>query len=294
MGFVHQSMPYPAAFDYGPRAGRPTLAVVFHMAEGQNVAQYLSRAPARGVSVHYTIEQQTSTWRDGEVVRCLPERRISGSINPHTIRKDNDPDGYYGAKWAREALGDLWSNPNVAVISVEVAGRAAEGPTRAQQDSMVALYEELDRRYGGIAVLAHRDFQNVKMCPGRSAGMKSALARMGRGEEQRYMSTRGFVAGQVCDVRPEAPLFDFPGGSRIGTVTGEDLTRSFLGWSPKGRDFALVSSDLKPAGRTAWIRAGDVANVRGSTPDGEAEYAAGRAAGLEEAEAAVAAIDREG
>jgi hypothetical protein len=57
MGFATQPIPYPAAHDYGPRGRWPTLGVTWHVAEGRNVAQYLSRDPARGVSVHYTVEQ---------------------------------------------------------------------------------------------------------------------------------------------------------------------------------------------------------------------------------------------
>ena len=91
MGFDDQRIPYPAANDYGPRGRWPTLAVTWHMAEGKNVAQYLARDPLRGVSVHYTVEQATDRWQDGEVVRCLPEDRISGSINPKTIRRDRRP-----------------------------------------------------------------------------------------------------------------------------------------------------------------------------------------------------------
>ena len=34
------------------------------------------------VSVHYTVEQATDRWQDGEVVRCLPEDRISGLDRP--------------------------------------------------------------------------------------------------------------------------------------------------------------------------------------------------------------------
>ncbi len=92
--FATQAIPYPAAKDYGPRDRWPTLAVVWHMAEGRNVAQYLARDPLRGVSVHYTVEQATDRWKDGEVVRCLPEARISGSINPRTIRSSDDGYAY--------------------------------------------------------------------------------------------------------------------------------------------------------------------------------------------------------
>jgi hypothetical protein len=262
------------------------------MAEGVNVAQYLSGGNiGRGVSVHYTIEQRTDRWKDGEVVRCLPERRISGSVNPDTIRRDNDPDGYYGVKWNKAALGRWWDNPNVAVISVEVAGRAEQGPTSAQVDSMVALYEEVERRYGGIDPLAHRDFQNVKPCPGKTPAIKEAFARMGRGTVRRYMSTRGYIPGQVCDVRADAPLFNYPGGPLIGRVTGESV-RHFLGWSPSGREFGLIDTDLG-TGRTAWTRAGNISNVRDvDDPDTAAAFAAGRAHGLDEAEAAVDAIVR--
>lgn len=147
--FVDQPIPYPAAKDYGARDRWPTLAVVWHMAEGRDVAQYLSRDPLRGVAVQYTVEQETSRWKDGEVVRCLPEDRISGSINPRTIRRGDDPGGYFGASHAKAALGSYWpeTSPNCVVISVEVAGRAADGPTEAQVRSMVALWDELKRRY---------------------------------------------------------------------------------------------------------------------------------------------------
>lgn len=178
MQFNRQPIPYPAANDYGPRPKTyPTLAVVFHMAEGKDVAQYLSRDPSRGVSVHYTIEQKTARWKDGEVVRCMGERRISGSINPNTLRTDNDP--YFGARHAKGALGGWHWNPNVVCITVEVAGRAKDGPTKAQKASMVALFKDIRRRYGKVVPLGHRDFQNVKPCPGTTARIKNAYKLMG-------------------------------------------------------------------------------------------------------------------
>jgi len=164
MSFATQPIPYHAAKDYGTRDRWPTLAVVWHIAEGRNVAQYLSRDPLRGASAHYTIEQATDTWKDGEVVRCLPEDRISGSINPRTIRRGDDPDGYFGASHAKAALGSYWpeTSRNCLGISVEVAGRAAEGPTEAQQRSMVALWDELKRRYPKAVPLGHRDWQDCE------------------------------------------------------------------------------------------------------------------------------------
>jgi hypothetical protein len=257
--FVDQPIPYPAAKDYGSRDRWPTLAVTWHMAEGRNVAQHLSRDPLRGVSVHYTIEQQTDRWKDGEVVRCLAEDRVSGSINPRTIRRGDDPDGYFGASHAKAALGSYWpdTSPNCLVISVEVAGFAKDGPTEAQQRSMVALWDELKTRYPRAIPLGHRDFQDVKACPGRTAAMKAAFVAMGgHGKsysEVRDVSTRDYVPGRICTVRAGSKLYDYPGGLAIGTVD-PPLDRDYLGTDRSG-DYALVGSVLDGKSRTAWVKA---------------------------------------
>jgi len=289
---------FRAKYDYGSRMGYPTLALVFHVAEGTNVARYLSSGDiARGVSVHYTIEQKTSAFGDGEIVRILPEHRISGSIDPDTLRRTNDPNGFYGVRHTRYGLGKWWSNPNVALISVEVAGRAKDGPTDRQVAAMVELYEDIDRRYGRAIPLGHRDFQQVKPCPGQTPAMRRAFREMGgHGKdfdsvpERRFMSTRGFVPGQVCDVAPGARLFNYPGGKVIATADGEP-TRALLGYSPGGREFALIGTDLK-AGRTAWVRATRIANVRAADddlPECDVLVANARAAAHESAH--VASID---
>jgi hypothetical protein len=289
---------FRAKYDYGSRRGYPTRAVVFHMAEGTDVARYLAHGRvARGVSVHYCIEQKTSTFRDGEIVRILPEHRISGSIDPDTLRRTNDPNGFYGVKHNRYALKGYWTNPNVALISVEVAGRAKDGPTKRQVAAMVSLFEDIDRRYGRVIPLGHRDFQEVKPCPGRTAAMRRAFREMGghgtdfdSETERRFMSTRGFVPGQVCDVADGARLFNYPGGKVIATADGEP-TRSLLGYSPAGREFALIGTDLK-AGRTAWVRATRIANVRAADddlPECDVLVANARAAAHESAH--VASID---
>ncbi len=266
MSFATQRIPYPAAKDYGPRDRWPTLAVTWHMAEGRNVAQYLSRDPLRGVSVHYTVEQETDRWKDGEVVRCLPEDRISGSIDLRTIRRGDDPDGYYGASHAKAALRSYWpeTSPNCLVISVEVAGTAKEGPTEAQQRSMVALWDELKSRYPKAVPLAHRDWQDVKPCPGRTPEMRAAFAAMGGHgtsyTEVRHVSSRDYVSGQVCTVRDDAKLYDYPGALSIGTVD-PPLERDYLGQDRSG-DYALISSVLDGKPRTAWVKAKAVSDVR--------------------------------
>lgn len=305
MNYNRLPIKYPARWDYGSRRGYPTLAVIFHMAEGTNVASYLEHETRAGVSVHYTIEQKTTRFGDGEVCRILPENRISGSVNPDLIRRDNDPDGFYGISHNRYALGGLWYNPNVACITVEVAGRAVDGPTAAQVDSMVALFEDIERRYDRVVPLAHRDFANYKRCPGKTKRIKEAFDRMGghgkaygSEKERRFMSTRGYVPGRVCDVQDGAKMYNYPGGKAFGTSSGPNLEgRSLLGYSPGGREYALVETDIEgQSQRTAWVKAGHIANVRPAetpdTPDCDSARAEGRIAGLDEAEAAVAAIER--
>lgn len=295
MKYADQPIPYPAAKDYGPRDRWPTLAVVWHVAEGKNVAQYLSRDPLRGVSVHYTVEQETDRWHDGEVVRCLPEDRISGSINPRTIRRGDDPRGYFGASHAKAALGSWWpeTSPNCLVISVEIAGRATEGPTEAQQRSIVALWDEVKSRYPKAIPLGHRDFQDVKACPGRTAGMRAAFAAMGgHGKDHREVrdvSTRDYASGRICTVRDGAKLYDYPGGLAIGTVD-PPLDRDHLGTDRTG-EYALVGSVLDGKARTAWVNAKAVSDIR-SAPAPAPECTAAVAAERERIATAVLAAIR--
>jgi hypothetical protein len=156
-------MTYPyvqAAFDYGARKG-PALAFVVHMAEGAGTVGYLSRDPARGVSVHYVIETS------GRIVQMLHEDRASGSINPNDLRTTNDADGFFGVKAAHAVLGSWASNPNAAVISLEIEGYASQGPNKAQHDALVRLVTDVRSRHPKIGLLGHRDFADYKACPGR-------------------------------------------------------------------------------------------------------------------------------
>lgn len=163
----------PGGFVGSVRKKSDIRGFVVHLAEGNNVAAYLSRNPSRNVSVQYVVEA------DGRIIAMVPELRVAGSLNPRTIRTTNDPDGYYGAKHAKAALKGLWSNPNKGVIAIEVAGKAVNGPNEAQSDALVRLYRDCAKRYPGIVPLGHRDFQSVKRCPGKTAAMKKAFSRMG-------------------------------------------------------------------------------------------------------------------
>jgi hypothetical protein len=150
-----------AKYDYGPRPG-PALAFVIHMAEGGNTVAFLHNNPPRGVSVHYVLESS------GRIVQMLREDHTSGSINPQALRRDDDPDGFYGYTAAHGVLGDRWSDPNLAVITVEIEGFAANGPNGAQIQSLEDdLVPGIQERHPGIRNLGHRDFTDTKACPGK-------------------------------------------------------------------------------------------------------------------------------
>jgi hypothetical protein len=155
------SYPYrQARYDYGARKG-PVLGFVVHMAEGGGTVGYLAGQPARGVSVHYVIEYS------GLIVQMLNEAHASGSINPQTIRTGNDADGFYGISAAQTVLGQWVRDPNAAVISLEIEGYARQGPNDQQAAALRKLVADVRSRHPGIGLLGHRDFQDVKACPGR-------------------------------------------------------------------------------------------------------------------------------
>ena len=129
---------------------------------------------------------------------------------------------------------------------------------------MVALWDELKARYPLVIPLGHRDWQDVKPCPGKTASMKAAFTAMGGHgtvySEVRYMSTRDYTSGQVCTVRDGSKLYDDPGGLAIGTID-PPLVRDYLGHDPSG-GYALISSELDGKSRTAWVSAKAVSKVR--------------------------------
>ena len=156
-------MAYPfvqAAFDYGPRPAT-VRAFLVHMAEGGGTVGYLAGAPARGVSVHYVIEYS------GRIVQMLREDHASGSVNPALLRTTDDLDRFYGVTAARAVMGPSWSDPNTAVISVEIEGFQARGPSIIQADALVRLVDDVRSRHAAIGLLGHRDFASYKACPGK-------------------------------------------------------------------------------------------------------------------------------
>jgi len=251
-------MSYPfvhARYDYGPRAG-PALAFVVHMAEGGGTVGYLSRDPARGVSVHFVIEYS------GRIVQMLSEDHASGSINPNDLRTTDD-EAVYGATVGKAVMGSWWSNPNAACLSVEIEGYAVNGPSDAQVIGLQALVADLRSRYPKIGLLGHRDFQDYKACPGKL--IPWALIG-GHGTEELDMDWTGYAAkgedwkpsdrGAAGDDAPvrltpdrgAAIVTRLPAGTIIRTV-GE-FTRDGQNWRitrlPDGRTGYIIRGDLVP------------------------------------------------
>jgi hypothetical protein len=168
-----------ARYDYGVRKG--TRAIVLHMTEGNGTesdVDYLKRDPARGVSANFVI------LATGEIVRMLPWDHAAGSINPNDLRTSDDPiftdpSGWkvrYGATAAKAALGDLWHDPNAAVIAVEIGGKHTDGPNAKQRGAIASLVAHARKRYSvRLPVLAHRDFQDYKPCPGHKVSYAPML-----------------------------------------------------------------------------------------------------------------------
>jgi hypothetical protein len=155
-----------AAPDHWSRLNTPIRAIVIHMAEGGNTVSWLTRDDNN--SSHYVVEY------DGEIVQMVNEARAAGSLKASSLRTTNDPPFtylgervIYGATAAKAALGAFWSNPNAAVIAIEVEGFASTGPNGKQRASLDRLVADIRSRRGPIPVLGHRDFQNYKACPGK-------------------------------------------------------------------------------------------------------------------------------
>lgn len=150
----------PAYHQLGHRKG-PVKAFLVHMAEGGGTVGYLSRQNPNSVSVHYVIE------RSGRIVQMVKEADASGSVNPKLIRISTDADGFFGYKAAKAVMGDWWSDPNSAVISVEIEGYASEGPSATQSAALIKLAVDVRGRFPSIRNLGHRDFASYKACPGK-------------------------------------------------------------------------------------------------------------------------------
>lgn len=150
----------------------PIRGITIHMAEGGGTVSWLTRVD--GNSSHYVVEY------DGDVVQMVRESQAAGSMNPKLTRTTDDPayTSFQGesVKMGRTALnyilGGYATNPNAAVIAIEVEGFAAQGPNTAQRKALVRLIRDIRSRRGALGVLGHRDQQSYKACPGKKIPWK--------------------------------------------------------------------------------------------------------------------------
>lgn len=300
--------------DWGNRKG-PALAFVCHMAEGNNVWRYLSTGNvARDVSVHFTVEA------DGEIVQMMNLNRISGSINPRTIRVTDDPNGNYGASDAKYVMKSWWKNPNNACITVEVAGRQKDGPNAKQVASLKRLFDYLRTVFPDINPLGHRDFQSVKPCPGQKFYKAVYPVLGGHGKDYKkpadtasggdtpskytedsmiYISEGARTQSDTLVFIPKGVgAFNSPTDKNPSIRTTIDSNREFYGQGRHSNsDWIAVKlytgqsfSDKKPRYVIAWIK-DDPAYVRTKVPFEDADVAQLRTA-IKDIAAKTAALDK--
>jgi hypothetical protein len=252
-----------------------TKAFVVHMTEGDgtiNDVKYLASAaeqrklgdssptaPLRGVSVHYVIYRRPDG--SAEIVQMLGETRISGSLNPAELRTSTDPaftspDGVrvvYGAATRAPIMGS-WVNSGV--ISCEVAGKAADGPSKAQSAALARLVADVRTRYPGLPVLGHRDFTSTKGCPGHGVLWGSLLGH-GRPVAPPQVEEDMGVAVRLAATSLANPLEAF-GTAKI-KGTGHDLMRQSDGKPAvanvaDGFDLGRVQKGWIAAPAPAWAK----------------------------------------
>jgi hypothetical protein len=170
--------------DYGPRKG--TFGFAVHMTEGnggigdvlwlakrssETIAQWKTRV--RGVSANFVIT------KDGTVYQMVGWNRASGSMNP---RDRSDSSGFYRQAVIVQVLGTHYTDPNAYSISVEVAGKRADGPTDAQVKSLISVIGQARAKFPTLrGAYGHADQTDTKGCPGTHANMLRFWDTVGHG-----------------------------------------------------------------------------------------------------------------
>ena len=217
------------------RGYKARKAIYVHMAEGGGTVSWLQNPKNPNVSAHYVVEYT------GRVVQMVSEKDSAWGINPSLLRTTNDPAFsflgqtiVFGVTAAKAALGSYWYDPNAAGITIEVEGYASSGPNAAQRTALKALVADIRRRWPGLHVLGHRDFQTYKACPGK----KIAWVDFGRHgapvssptptplpDTSTEASPLALLYGEeLWDVAEGVDFYDAPGGTRIG-----QFSKNFVG-----------------------------------------------------------------
>lgn len=275
-------MTYPfVQAKYFSRAGLvQARGIVIHMAEGGGTVAWLTH-PTNDNSSHFVVESS------GRVVQMVAWADADHSL--HIARPDGPPSsaadfGMFCLDAAQAVLGTGIHDPNAYLIAIEVEGYAKAGPNSTQRIALKALVATIRAHYPTInGVLGHRDFQNVKACPGG------------------LITWADFGGHGVPSGAPkEAPMktFDVPASPTLATIkTGawlydnSDLAVSIgnVQISPSRALFLVGSGLLSDIvrysnGHAYWVHVADVigtyaAPVVDATPFGQAQLDAARAAG---------------
>jgi hypothetical protein len=205
-------MTYPykqAKYDYGPRKG--TIAIVLHMTEGNGDigdVHYLMGNPARGVSANFV------SLKDGTIYQMLPLFNASGSLNPLNRSTDKL---HYGKRYLLEALpNDEWMDPNAYVISMEIGGKAVDGPTDIQTASIIAWIQDMMDMFPTLTgIFGHADQTDTKPCPGTSPNMLSIFAAMGHGDLIMAQAPITSETPMLIDFAAQSQIYDLNGTTKI-------------------------------------------------------------------------------
>lgn len=259
-------MSYPfvkaGAPDYGVRKG-PTLALMFHMAEGGGTVGYLSRNPPRGVSVHAVCDTR------GIVTQMLGWERASGSLNPADRSSDKL---YFGHKHLVDVLGRWWTDPNSVVLSMEIEGFAAQGPKPGQVLAAIAWGLDMRAMFPSLrGALGHADQTNTKHCPGSTAAMQQVFDGVGGHglwhpqsapqEDPLTLPTINQETRNLVDLHVGEELLDL-NGKPLVPVSVRQTQESPMSLKLNGRTYYLVSVVTGGVNTLALLHATPLANAR--------------------------------
>lgn len=208
------SYPFVAAGapDYGKR--KTTLALCYHMAEGGGTVGYLSRNPPRGVSVHAVCDVR------GIVTQMLRWDRASGSLNPADRSSDK---AYFGHSTLVETLETWWTDPNSAVLSMEIEGFAVFGPNQAQVLAAIAWGLDMVSRFPSLrGAIGHADQTDTKRCPGSTPAMRQIFDGVG-GHGLWHPSSVPLEEPMPTIVSRDPAIVDLEVGDQLFDVAGKPL-----------------------------------------------------------------------
>lgn len=136
-------------------------AAVWHFAQGGGTDTWLLH-PTNDNSSHIVLKY------DASIRQMVSLHDASHSL--HIDRPDGPPgpgdDGLFSLDSVQRVLGTGWANPNTQIVTIEIEGYAANGPSAEQRTTIQLLARYLESLFPNLKHLGHRDFQDYKPCPG--------------------------------------------------------------------------------------------------------------------------------